>query len=404
VLAEVAATVIGSGPRSGGLTVPSGVGSLRGLVPPRPAEPGAEPDDGPASSDRPNRVRSPTTDRTSAVPVAPGGASAFVRARRSLCGVSQWALEPLRGRVGTAGACWCPVAARAELEPPRALPSFDEVRDAWRRARDLSARRGGRADVWRLSPRDELFAAGAPWSHGAALAELMLREGAQVVLTTRAGLAEAGDLVSLAERHGARLAVRIGLFGASAEVEARWEPGLAPRGERLALAERLAAAGAAVTIELGPIIPFVNDETRQWQGLLRAMTRVGLSRLAPRLVVGDWALIHRLERRLSPAEGRMVMGWLGLSRASRPQAPAPAAAQAADPAEPRGARSAFGLSAAARTARLSQLRAALGVLPVVLEDCRCLTEGVRASACVRLPERAHAFAVQGDLFADLTPR
>lgn len=333
----------------------------------------------------------------------------FVRARTGICGVATWALEPLRGRFGTPGASWCPHAARAEAEArsgprgpldgteSRLTPSLDEVVAAWRRARK------GRGDVWSLSPRDELFGgmggASAPrWPHGLELLDVMLREGAHVVLTTRAGLAEGEGLVALAARHRGRLSVRLGLFGASPEAEARWEPGLATRGDRLALAKRLVEVGADAAVELGPVVPFVNDDARHWQGVLRAVARVGVTRVVPRLITGDWALIHRLERILSPAEGRMVMGWLGLGRRATTRA---------GEGEPAAGSAGFGLSERIRSARLGLLRESVGNLPVRLALCGCLTSGTRATACdhgVTLAAPPRAEAVQGDLFGGLTRR
>jgi hypothetical protein len=241
--------------------------------------------------------------------------------------------------------------------------------------------------VWSLSPRDELFAGGCPWPHGLVTLEAMLREGAEVAVSTRAGLSEAEGLVSLAARFRSALKVRVGLFGATGELEARWEPGLCPRAERLALAERLVAAGADVELELGPIVPFVNDDPRQWQAILRAAARAGVSRVVPRFLAGDWALVRRLERVLSPAEGRMVMGWLGLAR---PRVGVPG---------PQPERRGFGLSASAREARLGRLGEVLGPLPLRLGGCGCVLGGQRAQACAAPGTGSVERVRQGELFA-----
>ncbi len=319
----------------------------------------------------------------------------LVRVRRAECGATSWSLEPLHGRRGTPEALWCPYAARAEGTTLGATVDLTDVLAAWRHAagdprgssRTRAARRVVAPEVtrWSLSPRDELFAGGGAWPHGLALAEAMLRDGAAVALTTRAGLMEAEGLVGLAERFGPSLGVRIGVFGASAEVEARWEPGLRPRSERLALAERLVAAGAEVEIELGPVVPFVSDDGRHWQATLRAAARAGVSRVIPRFLAGDWALVHRLERGLSPAEGRMVMGWLGLGRG-------PHAVGA--PAERRG----YGLSASARETRIARLQASLGPLPLTLSGCGCVIGGSRAQSCVTPSSCLVHQGRQGELF------
>jgi hypothetical protein len=353
------------------------------------------------------------------LPTQPGAADAgtrrgpFVRARTGTCGVPVWSLEPLRGRGGTPGASWCPHAARAEAEPPSSRAensaSLDEVLAAWRRARR------GRDDLWHLSPRDEVFAAAPGWPHALQLLEVMLREGARVQVVTRAGRSQAEGLVALAARSRGRLSVRIGLMGGPSDAEARWEPGLAPRSDRLALAEALVGAGVDVSVELGPVVPFVNDDPRHWQGLMRALSRIGVRRLVPRFIAGDWALIHRLERVLSPAEGRMVMGWLGLGRGKAGS-------------DGLLGRPGFSLSASARATRLDRLQGCVGELPVALAVCRCLTEGTRATGCDTearpartatggetgttpsgsstraraAPRMATPEAVQGDLFSGLT--
>jgi hypothetical protein len=323
-----------------------------------------------------------------------GAAPERFGARAGGCAGARWSLH--LGSGGTPGAVWCPWRARASAIPPllgRAAPerSKEAALAAWQKVK----RRHGATSVV-LSPREDFMLlphGDAGRTLALALASDLLAMGVPVAMTTRAGEEGSDDLVTLARRFGALLRVRVGVFGGHPDDERRWEPGLPVRAKRLGLAAALVKAGAAVELEVGPIIPFVNDDPAVWRTILRTARRNGVSSVVPRFVAGNPELAGQITRELGANSARMISGWL----AHGPDDPWLAAAH------PRRGRRSAGdgnvrtLPFHARQPRRMKLAAAANDARLPLRSCSCFEAG-RGHVCHDLPAPAPAPS-QLDLFS-----
>ncbi|TNF29101.1 MAG: hypothetical protein EP329_16530 [Deltaproteobacteria bacterium] len=282
--------------------------------------------------------------------------------RHGTCG-AVWRLDI--GDAGVGRAAWCPDRAgrgRAAPLPWRApLASLGPTLDRLRRLPDW---------VW-FSPGEDAFAATADPARRTEVLAMMshlLGRGVDLSLTTRGGLREGRELVALAKAAPGRLAVRVGVFAREPEIEARWEDGLAPSAYRIALAGALADAGAAVTLELGPIIPFVNDSERSFEQLIRAAARVHVKHVAPRWIEDAPGLLQQVERQVGRSGARMLSGWFRQPGAQ----------------DDRGGRR--GINLAARSHRRQLIHDAARAHGVAVAECRCVHHGA-ATACPVAPSR-----------------
>ncbi len=306
----------------------------------------------------------------------------IVAGRRTACGIWTWQLR--FGAEGVPGAVWCPWRAEAARRPPMLAtsdranrPDAQQVLTAWRRARRL--RSDGRAT---LNPREDLFVDGANPGHRAEyvkVLESLLREGTPVALTTRGDPAAAAPLVQLAQRFGPQMWVRIGLFGGNIDDDARWEPGLPSRGARLDLAAQLVSAGAHVEIELGPLLPFVNDDIRHWRSVVRAVARAGVTRIVPRVIAGTPALVGQIECELNPSSARLVQGWLARGTEDTWLGTRHSGRGTTSP-KPATTATARALPLHAREHRLKRLHEAVAGTPVTVVTCACFDAG-QAHVC-----------------------
>lgn len=305
--------------------------------------------------------------------------------RREGCLGVQWSVN--LGRSGTPGAAWCPWRAEEADTPPilrsladSARPDADTALAGWRRIRRMP---GSHRVI--LNPAEDLLAHphGARTEDRAALLSCLrdlLTEGASVALTTRAGLDEAAALLPLAARWGKALHVRVGLFGATPALEATWERHLPNRTARLALIRALIDAGASVEVELGPIIPFVNDDLKAWIPLCRAIARAGARVIVPRVIAGGPSLIRLIGKEQTRSASMMVKGWLEQGRRQGSSAPS--------------------LPAPARELRLQRLREASEKTSLQIRTCPCFWKG-QAHVCHPLPVQAEGAETgrQLELFA-----
>ncbi len=287
-------------------------------------------------------------------------------ARRGGCGTI-WQLDT--GDAGIPDAAWCPERAARARHRGKAAPAwFASERgaaDALERARRLPPW------LW-LAPREDAFVRRAHPDRRrvvTAIARHALRPGVDVALTTRGGLRQAGDLVQLAREFPARLAVRVGVFSRHPAVVDQWEAGLAPTSQRVALAAALQAAGADVTVELGPIIPFVNDDPRMLRMLARQLARAGLRAVTPRWIEDAPHLLEQVQREVSRSASRLLGGWLGQPGASGP-----------------GGRRVIALHA--RRPRRQRLHEAVRGFGLAVSECRCAHDG--ASVCCPVAPRGAA--------------
>lgn len=266
---------------------------------------------------------------------------------------------------------------------------------AWAAWQKVKKRHGATSVI--LSPREDFMLLpigdeGRELALG--IAADLLAAGVPVAMTTRAGEEGSDDLLALARRSGGLLRVRVGIFGGHPDDERRWEPGLPARGKRLGLAAALVKAGASVELEVGPIIPFVNDDPAIWRTILRTAKRNGVTSVVPRFIAGNPQLAGQITRELGANSARMISGWL----AHGPDDPWLAAAH------PRRGRRAAAegdvrtLPFHARQPRRMKLSAAAAEARVPLRSCQCFEAG-RGHVCHDLPVPAPVRAPsQLDLF------
>ncbi|MCA9514871.1 MAG: hypothetical protein KC635_08015 [Myxococcales bacterium] len=279
--------------------------------------------------------------------------------RESACGVV-YRLDT--GDAGVGHAAWCPTrAARAQAGSARVARAEATVDEALARARRLPE--------WvYFAPREDAFAADVAIERRDEVLRMMQRtlaRGVGIALTTRGTLRDAPGLVALARAWPGRLSVRVGVFSRDAAVEAKWEAGLGPASGRIALAAALQEAGATVALEIGPIIPFVNDDARALRDLLRAAARAGIRQIVPRWAEDSPGLVRQVEREISRSSGRMLAGWFNQSGATR-----------AD-----GTRT---VPFQARRQRRQIIHDVARELGLTVVECRCVHEGA-AAACITGP-------------------
>ncbi|PKN54899.1 MAG: hypothetical protein CVU56_24035 [Deltaproteobacteria bacterium HGW-Deltaproteobacteria-14] len=282
--------------------------------------------------------------------------------RHGTCG-AVWRLDV--GDAGVGRAAWCPdraarrIAGGGPWQAP--LSTLGPALDRLRKLPDW---------LW-LAPREDAFVASADPARRAELLLMMrhlLGRDVDVALTTRGGLREGRELVALAAAAPGRVAVRVGLFTRDLALEARWEDGLAPASQRIALASALVDAGAAVTLELGPIIPFVNDAPRALDGVMRAAARAHVRHVAPRWIEDAPGLLLQVEREVGRSSARMLSGWF-----RQPGAQAE-----------RGGRR--GIAPDARSSRRQHIHEAARDHGITVVECRCVHHGASA-ACPVAPSR-----------------
>ncbi|MGM0577422.1 MAG: hypothetical protein ACQEXJ_16985 [Myxococcota bacterium] len=300
--------------------------------------------------------------------------------RRDPCAGRIWSVH-LAPR-GEPDCAFCAVRAR-RFSPgrPATAPAPDLEPEAGRDMLAEALHRHRRRDVrWvLLSPDADPFAPGSPdlAAPALALAEDLLRRDIGVVVRTRGGVAEAGGLEALARRHADRLRVEPGFFSVDPEQVATWERGTAPLSSRLALAGRLASAGADVEVRVGPIVPLVNDGERDLQRLLREVGARGVRSARPTWVREAPGLLRQVEREVSRSRARMLHGWFHMEP-GRPGRPA-------------------GLAPRVRRHVLERLRSAAAATPVEIETCRCVRS--RDGGSCATPPAGITRRRQLDLFA-----
>lgn len=292
--------------------------------------------------------------------------------RQRACGTPVWRLDT--GVVGVGDAAWCPDRARGRVERKAPRVTVAELENQLERARRL------KLPPWIVfAPHEDAFASTADPVRRAELLAMMNRlvdAGIGLVLTTRGDLRDADGLVALARRRSEALAVRIGLFSAESALEARWERGLVPGPRRLALGRALKELGVRVEVELGPIVPFANDDTRQLKDAVRAVARAGIDAIAPRWIEDAPGLERQIEQEVSPSTARLVTGWF-----RQPGSNAGQAMRRILPLQ-------------VRKSRLEQLHDAASQARVKLITCACTEQG----ACVACLDGKDLEAPQLDLF------
>jgi hypothetical protein len=307
-----------------------------------------------------------------AIARAPESPRSLLSVRQRSCGAPVWRLDT--GVVGVGEAAWCPDRARARVERRPPLVSARELDNQLERARRL------KLPPWIVfAPHEDGFAASADPGRRAELVAMMNRlvdVGIGLVLTTRGDLRDAEGLIALARRRPEALAVRIGLFSPESALESRWERGLAPGARRLALGRALKELGVRVEVELGPIVPFANDDARQLKDAVRAVARAGLDAIAPRWIEDAPGLERQIELEVSPSTSRLVTGWF-----RQPGSNAGQALRRILPLQ-------------VRKTRLEQLHDAASQARVKLVTCACSEQG----ACVACLEGRDLAAPQLDLF------
>lgn len=320
-------------------------------------------------------------DRPPGQPVGQPGSSAHHRAvlsvRPRACGSPVWSVET--GIVGVGRAAWCPDRARirsaartTEIAPPIVEADLEIAIERARRVR---------LPPWVvMAPHEDAFAATGTPRRREVIIQMMrrlVREGVGVALTTRSDLQDGEGLVRLAREVGDALTVRVGVFALEPRLEAKWEVGLTPSVKRLALARALKEAGARVELELGPIVPFANDDDKLLKDMVRAAARYGIDAIAPRWIEDAPGLDQQIEAEVSPSTARLVTGWF-----RQPGSSVGSATRRIIPLQ-------------VRKARLVPIEDAARATHVKVRACACLSAG----ACVACLEgRAIEAEAQLDLF------
>jgi hypothetical protein len=295
--------------------------------------------------------------------------------KQRACGSPVWRLDT--GVVGVGQASWCPDRARSRFGGGVAdyLVGEGDLDAHLARARRL------KSPEWIVfSPFEDPFTAAVSQHRRDELLRMMrklLRLGIGVSLTTRGDLTTASGLVELAREYPDAFTVRVGVFTIEARVEEKWERGLSPAVRRLGLARALREVGANVEVELGPIVPFANDDVRQLRDTMRAVARSGLEVVVPRWIEDAPGLERQIELEVSPSTARLVTGWF---RA---------------PGSHMGGAHRRILPLQVRRSRLELLEDSARELGLRLRDCACASAGA-CSAC--LEGRRFALTPQLELF------
>jgi len=275
-----------------------------------------------------------------------------------------WRVET--GLVGVGQAAWCPDRARirslSRIQERPPLTSEADLEIAIERARRV------RLPPWVvMAPHEDAFAGTGSRERREVIVAMMrrlVREGIGVALTTRSDIQDGEGLIRLAREVGPALAVRVGVFSLDPRLEAKWEKGLPPTPRRIALARALAEAGARVEVELGPIIPFANDDDKDLRDLVKVVARAGIRSIAPRWIEDAPGLDKQIETEVSPSTARLVTGWF-----RQPGSSVGSATRRIIPLQ-------------ARKIRLAHIEDQAQVLRVGVAACGCLAGG----ACVACHE------------------
>lgn len=306
---------------------------------------------------------------------APEAGRPLLSIRQRACSGPVWRLDT--GTIGVGQAAWCPDRARARVErrPPPVTARELEIQ--------LDRARRVKLPPWIVfAPHEDAFAASANADRRDEIVEMMRRlvdAGMGLALTTRGEIRDSEGLLTLARRRPEALSVRIGIFAVESQLEARWEKGLAPYSRRLALGRALKELGVRVEVELGPIVPFANDDSRQLRDAVRAVARAGLDVIAPRWIEDAPGLDKQIETEVSPSTARLVTGWFR------------------QPGSNTGGASRRILPLQVRRSRLEQLHDAAGQSRLRLASCACVEQGAHV-ACLDGRDLA---APQLDLFERL---
>lgn len=302
---------------------------------------------------------------------------AVLSVRQRTCGAPLWHVDA--GGMGVGAAAWCPDRARSRangttLEMPRAVSEAD-LEIALDRSRRV------RMPEWIVfGAHEDVFAATGTRARREVVLAMMrrlIREGIGVAITTRGDLVDGEGLVRLAREVGDALTVRVGVFALDPKLEERWEKGLAPSVRRLALARALMEAGARVEVELGPIVPFANDDDKHLKDMVRTIARFGLKTIVVRWIEDAPGLDKQIEAEVSPSTARLVTGWF-----RQPGSSVGSATRRIIPAQ-------------VRSARLVHIEAAARAALVNIKTCSCLTAGASVTC---LEARAIARTPQLELF------
>ncbi len=289
--------------------------------------------------------------------------------KRHACGAPGWRLDT--GLIGVGEAAWCPDRARLRFGGARAfLVSERDLEQQLERARRVKA-----PDWLLFAPHEDAFTPHALPERRDELVRMMKRlldSGIALTLTTRGDVVSGQGLVTLAKQYGRGLSVRVGVFSTESRVEEKWERGLPTAARRLALARLLSESGARVEVELGPIVPFANDDVRQLKDSMRAIARSGLGVVAPRWIEDAPGLERQIEAEVSPSTARLVTGWFR------------------QPGSNMGGASRRILPLQVRKSRLEHLEEAANHLGVQLLACGCSDAGACVSCHVGEPIRVRA--------------
>ena len=141
--------------------------------------------------------------------------------------------------------------------------------------------------------------------------EILVNRGIGIILSTRGEMP--GDVIELLGTHAPHVRVFIPLVSMDDEYTSTWEPGTAPPRRRLFLAQRLLRVGIEPQIRMDPVIPYVNDESKQVREVISAVDSLGLQRLTVSFMHLRPGLHLQVEREAPALARRMVLGsypWL----------------------------------------------------------------------------------------------
>lgn len=286
--------------------------------------------------------------------------------RQRACGAPLWRADI--GSVGVGQAAWCPDRARARAE--RRGPVLAPVGLADLEAAIERLRRVRLPDWVVFAPHEDAFSEAADPGRRrevTAMIRHLLGHGIGVALTTRGSVRAGEALIAIAREHPTMLSVRVGIFATDGQLEEKWERGLAPWAQRLALARALREAGAQVEVELGPLIPFVNDDPKRLRDVMRAIGRSGVRAVAVRWLEDGPGLEEQIEAEVSRSAAGLVGGWF-----QQPGSNVGSSVRRIIPMQVRRT----------RVATLEEIAAGLGI---ALVTCSCV-EGGAAVACHTAPK------------------
>ncbi len=141
--------------------------------------------------------------------------------------------------------------------------------------------------------------------------EILVNRGIGVIISTRGEIPD--DVIELLGTHAPYTRVFIPLTSMDDEYANTWEPGTAPPRRRLFVAQRLLRAGIEPQLRMDPVIPFVNDESKQVREVVSAVDSLGLQRFSVSFMHMRPGLDQQVEREAPALARRMVLGsypWL----------------------------------------------------------------------------------------------